>query len=89
MWGGLDAIIGLMDPIVGFLQNILAFFYDFTGNYGLSILLLTLVIKAVTWPLTQKQLESTQKMQALEPQKKKLQEKLQLFLWGRRRQKMF
>jgi YidC/Oxa1 family membrane protein insertase len=64
-----------MQAIIDVLINILAYFYSWTGNYGLSLILLTLLIKLVTWPLTQKQLESTKKMQALEPERKKLQER--------------
>jgi YidC/Oxa1 family membrane protein insertase len=64
-----------MQAIVDVLIRILAYFYSWTGNYGLSLILLTILIKLVTWPLTQKQLESTKKMQALEPERKKLQER--------------
>lgn len=64
-----------MQAIIDVLISVLAYFYSWTGNYGLSLILLTLLIKLITWPLTQKQLESTKKMQALEPERKKLQEK--------------
>lgn len=64
-----------MQAIIDVLISILAYFYSWTGSYGLSLILLTLLIKLVTWPLTQKQLDSTKKMQALEPERKKLQEK--------------
>ncbi len=61
--------------IVDFLHQVLAYFYNMTGNYGWAIILLTVALKVVTIPLTQKQLQSTQKMQALEPERKKLQAK--------------
>lgn len=64
-----------MQAIIDVLISVLAYFYSWTGNYGLSLILMTLLIKLITWPLTQKQLESTKKMQALEPERKKLQEK--------------
>jgi YidC/Oxa1 family membrane protein insertase len=64
-----------LQAIIDVLISVLAYFYSWTGNYGLSLILLTLLIKLITWPLTQKQLESTKKMQALEPERKKLQEK--------------
>ena len=64
-----------MQAIIDVLISVLAYFYSWTGNYGLSLILITLLIKLITWPLTQKQLESTKKMQALEPERKKLQEK--------------
>ncbi len=65
----------MFQAIIEVLISIMAYFYSWTGNYGLSLILLTLLIKLVTWPLTQKQLESTKKMQALEPERKKLQER--------------
>ncbi len=65
----------MFQAIIDVLISILAYFYSWTGNYGLSLILLTILIKLVTWPLTQKQLESTKKMQALEPERKKLQER--------------
>jgi len=46
------------------------------GNaWGISIILMTMVIKALTFPLTKAQLESTNKMQALQPTIKGLQAK--------------
>eukprot|EP00898_Chlorokybus_atmophyticus_P005344 jgi/Chlat1/5810/Chrsp4S06272 len=42
-------------------------------SYGFSIILLTILVKAITFPLSQKQIESTQKVQALQPQIKALQ----------------
>lgn len=48
------------------------------GNaWGLSIALLTVMIKVVTFPLTKTQLESTNKMQAMQPAIKELQAKYQ------------
>jgi YidC/Oxa1 family membrane protein insertase len=45
--------------------------------WGISIILLTLTIKAFTFPLTKTQLEGTSKMQAMQPQIKELQAKYQ------------
>jgi YidC/Oxa1 family membrane protein insertase len=45
------------------------------GSYGYAIILFTLFIKAVTFPLTYQQIESSTKMQALQPKVKALQEK--------------
>ncbi len=45
-------------------------------NYGLAIILLTVVIKAIFYPLTNKQYTSMKKMQDLQPLLKELQEKL-------------
>jgi YidC/Oxa1 family membrane protein insertase len=65
--------------LIGWLANILKFFlelfYKAVPNYGVAILLLTLLIKLLFWPLTNKSFESTAKMQALQPKIKELQAK--------------
>lgn len=43
------------------------------GAYGVTIILFTVAIKALTFPLNYKQMESTMKMQALTPRLRKLQ----------------
>lgn len=44
-------------------------------SYGWSIILLTLLVKVATYPLSKKQVESTLAMQTLQPQIKELQKK--------------
>jgi YidC/Oxa1 family membrane protein insertase len=44
-------------------------------NYGIAIILLTLIVRIIFWPLTHKGTESMKRMQALQPQLKTLQEK--------------
>ncbi|MGF1545275.1 MAG: membrane protein insertase YidC [Parvularculaceae bacterium] len=53
----------------------LDFFGDLTGNFGVAILLLTLVIKALLFPLANKAYESMSKMKKLQPEVKKLQDR--------------
>ncbi|CAB9510963.1 Membrane protein insertase YidC [Seminavis robusta] len=48
-----------------------------TNSWGVSIVALTVLIKVVTFPLTKTQLESTNKMQALQPAIKEVQAKYQ------------
>ncbi|MBK9942438.1 MAG: membrane protein insertase YidC [Kouleothrix sp.] len=60
---------------VGFLENVLLTFYGFTGNGGLAIILFTVVARLIILPLTLKSLQSTRKMQELQPQLKELQRK--------------
>jgi YidC/Oxa1 family membrane protein insertase len=48
-----------------------------TNSWGVAIVLLTILIKVVTFPLTKTQLESTNKMQAMQPAIKELQAKYQ------------
>lgn len=55
--------------------EILIFFYKLTSDYGLAIILLTLLVKLVTLPLSLKQIKSTQAMQRIAPEQKALQEK--------------
>jgi YidC/Oxa1 family membrane protein insertase len=47
----------------------------FTGNFGLAIILLTLALNAVTFPLTQKSYVSMQKVKKFKPQIDELQKK--------------
>ncbi len=49
--------------------------HNITGNYGLAIILLTVLLKAVMFPLTQKSLKSMQAMQALQPKIQAIKEK--------------
>ncbi|CCH48655.1 membrane protein insertase YidC [Pseudodesulfovibrio piezophilus] len=53
----------------------LNFFYDYVGNYGVAIILLTLVIKLIFWPLSQKSYGSMEQMKKLQPMVAKLREK--------------
>ncbi len=55
--------------------RILKFFHRATANYGVDIILLTVLVKLAAVPLTQKSYKSMQGLQKLQPQMKKLQEK--------------
>ncbi|MEL7488198.1 MAG: membrane protein insertase YidC [Pseudomonadota bacterium] len=46
----------------------LDFFGDLTGNFGIAILILTLIIKAILFPLANKGYESMTKMKKLQPE---------------------
>jgi YidC/Oxa1 family membrane protein insertase len=54
----------------------LRFLHRFTGNYGAAIILLTVVIKLLFYPLTKKSFESMRAMQKLQPEMAKLREQL-------------
>jgi YidC/Oxa1 family membrane protein insertase len=54
---------------------LLRFFYGFVGNYGVAIILVTILIKIVLWPLTAKSYRSMKGMQKLSPQIQKIREK--------------
>lgn len=57
------------------LGKVLLFFYSFTHNYGIAIILLTLLIYGALSPLTFKQFESMQRMQTVQPELKAIQKK--------------
>jgi len=57
------------------LTKLLIFFYSFTHNYGIAIILLTLLIYGLLSPLTFKQFESMQKMQVIQPEIQAIQKK--------------
>jgi len=57
-----------------FVNALFGFYYLF-GNLGWSIVAVTIVIRLVLMPLVWPSLKSSQKMQALQPKLKKLQEK--------------
>jgi YidC/Oxa1 family membrane protein insertase len=65
-------IFGLFAKI---LLVMLKFFHGLVGNWGVAIILLTMSIKAVFFPLMQKQFVSSKRMQAIQPQLKELKEK--------------
>ena len=74
----LDEVID-QGRILGWLENILKFilitFYKVVPNYGVAIILLTIFIKIVLFPITHKSYESTSKMQAVGPKVNELKEK--------------
>lgn len=57
------------------MQSVLEFFHRMTGSYGLAIILLTVVVRLLLYPLSQKQMSSMSRMQKLQPRLKVLQEK--------------
>ncbi|RMF83898.1 MAG: membrane protein insertase YidC, partial [Nitrospinota bacterium] len=57
------------------LLKVLNFFYLYTHNYGVAIILLTFLIKVLFFPLTHKSYQSMRDMQKLQPQIQALQER--------------
>ncbi len=56
----------------GFMLNLI---YELFANYGIAVILLTLLIKIIVLPLTLKQQKSMTKMQRMQPKLQELQEK--------------
>lgn len=51
------------------------YFGDLTGNFGVAILILTLIIKLILFPLANKAYDSMSKMKKLQPEMEKLRER--------------
>ncbi|MDO9079815.1 MAG: membrane protein insertase YidC, partial [Desulfuromonadales bacterium] len=66
---------GFFEILAKPLFYVLKFFYDYVGNYGWAIILLTVLIKIIFWPLTDKSYKSMKAMQTLQPEMTKLREK--------------
>ena len=67
--------LGVFQALLNAIGWVLARIYDLVGNYGLSIIVLTIVIKVVLLPLGVKQIKSMQAMQSIQPKVKELQKK--------------
>ncbi|HEY6761656.1 MAG TPA: YidC/Oxa1 family membrane protein insertase [Baekduia sp.] len=66
----------ILQPLVDVFESILKFFHDSIGaSWGLSIILLTIVVRAALLPLAVKQFRSMQSLQRIAPHLKVLQEK--------------
>ena len=65
LWNGLQSLLG----------TLLTFFYDIIPNFGIAIVLLTILVNFVVFPLTLKQTRSTRAMQEIQPEVEKLRKK--------------
>jgi len=64
---------------LGSIEKILLWFlelaHDVTGNYGVAIIILSILLKVIFWPLSRRSYRSMQEMQKIQPEMKMLQEK--------------
>ena len=65
---------GFFDIIAKPILFLLKWLYKSLKNYGLAIIIVTLIIKLIFWPLTQKSYSSMKGMKALQPKINKLRE---------------
>ncbi len=66
----------IFQPLIDVFEAVLKFFHNHVGiSWGFSIVLLTVVMRAILVPLTVKQFHSMQKLQHMQPQLKALQAK--------------
>jgi YidC/Oxa1 family membrane protein insertase len=68
-WGG------PMDWIAEKLLSFLIFLKGICGSYGWSIIIITIIVRLLFWPITQKANSSMKRMQKLQPQIKEVREK--------------
>jgi len=66
----MNAIFGFFAKIIGYPMT---WIYSLTGNYALSIILLTILIRAILIPLYLKQIKTTSKMAELQAQVNEIQ----------------
>ena len=71
LWEAID--FGFLSPIVAPLHRTLKWINGSVGNYGWSIILLTVLINILIFPLRHKSVVSMRKMQELQPEMKAIQ----------------
>lgn len=74
----LDQIVessGILAPLEILLKWIMELFYYVIPNWGVSIILLTFLMRVIIFPLTKKSSEATLRMQELQPQIQEIQQK--------------
>jgi len=64
-----------LEPLTRFFEIALDKLYEYIPNYGLAIIVLTILVRIATAPLMAKQMRSAERMRALQPQIKELQER--------------
>lgn len=62
-------------PVSGFVLDLLVWLRQFISNYGLVIILLSIIVKVVLYPLTYKSMKASMDMQRLQPNIEALREK--------------
>ncbi|MCP4230917.1 MAG: membrane protein insertase YidC [bacterium] len=76
---GLERTVDLGWSFIGMIGIIILRFLNWINgyihNYGLSIIILTFIIKVITWPLSAASINSTRKMSEIQPLLKQVQEK--------------
>ncbi len=69
-------VANILQPLINIANGLLQFFHDNAGlSWGMSIIALTVTVRALLIPLTYKQLKGMRALQALQPQIKEIQAK--------------
>lgn len=66
---------GIWEIIIKFLLVVMNFIHKYVANYGVVVILLTVLINLVLWPLKSSANQSMKKMQAVSPKVEELREK--------------
>lgn len=66
---------GILRPVEIILKFLMQIFYKIIPNWGVSIIFLTILMRAIIFPLTKKSSESTLRMQELQPEIQEIQTK--------------
>ena len=66
---------GLWHDLVSLMQSSMVFLSHETGSYGIGIILLTVIIRLILFPLYKAQLDSFKRMQTMQPELKRIQER--------------
>ncbi len=66
---------GILTILAKPLRAVLNFLHKYVGNWGLAIILLTILIKILTWPFTEKSYSNAERMKEIQPQLDELREK--------------
>jgi len=69
-------MFGFMDSFAKGMLFLLNWFYGIIPNYGVAIILLTLLVRTAMFPLTLKGMKSMKKMQKLAPEMEKIKEEV-------------
>ncbi len=68
-------IANIFQPLIDFFEQILLWFHDLGLSWGMSIIAMTVVVRAALLPLTFKQFKSMQALASHAPEMKKLQDR--------------
>ena len=65
----------MWDVFKDWIFDVINFFYELVGDWGLAIIIITVIFRIIVSPLMHKQAKSNYKMQKIQPQLSKIQEK--------------
>jgi len=65
--------LAIIEPFALAIGFLLSYIYDYVASYGTSIVILTVIINIIIFPLTLRQTRSTKRMQDAQPELKRLQ----------------